>query len=375
MTVAKRLAASVVAVALIGGCASSGGGGSGKATATYSDGSTRELTLQEFFACLITVGLVCPRSPNSSTTTSSSSASDESTYYESSTARTQESAIATPSPLTFSRWQDIGPDTQASVRGPQAEASFTAAGTDGAVIATAAPSASATGSAIVSYGTSGTLQHFNPGRSFVPGVVAKGFNAESGMDVAWGESSSGGIGFTDEPKDVALVANPYQLGWDYQSFGAWSDTSFPSMSAKALSFGAPSPASAVPTAGSAEFLGKLAGMYVSPVGSGFAVGADVRVSADFSRRSLTLSSARTIATRGPQGVTSETVPQLNLSGTLTYAAASNTFSGTLANAGGTMTGTSKGQFYGPAAQELGGVFALKSGTSRETFVGAYGAKR
>jgi hypothetical protein len=40
-----------------------------------------------------------------------------------------------------------------------------------------------------------------------------------------------------------------------------------------------------------------------------------------------------------------------------------------------MSGTSNGQFYGPAAQELGGVFALKSATTVETFVGAYGAKR
>jgi len=40
-----------------------------------------------------------------------------------------------------------------------------------------------------------------------------------------------------------------------------------------------------------------------------------------------------------------------------------------------MSGASSGQFYGPVAQELGGEFVLKSATTAETFVGAYGAKR
>jgi hypothetical protein len=40
-----------------------------------------------------------------------------------------------------------------------------------------------------------------------------------------------------------------------------------------------------------------------------------------------------------------------------------------------MSGSSKGQFYGPAAQELGGAFSLKSPTTLETLTGAYGAKR
>ncbi len=40
-----------------------------------------------------------------------------------------------------------------------------------------------------------------------------------------------------------------------------------------------------------------------------------------------------------------------------------------------MSGSFKGQFYGPAAHELGGVFTVKSSTTVETLVGAYGAKR
>ena len=42
---------------------------------------------------------------------------------------------------------------------------------------------------------------------------------------------------------------------------------------------------------------------------------------------------------------------------------------------GPMTGTSVGQFYGPAAEELGGVFSLRGTNSLEHYSGAYGAAR
>jgi hypothetical protein len=74
-------------------------------------------------------------------------------------------------------------------------------------------------------------------------------------------------------------------------------------------------------------------------------------------------------------VTAAAAPNLNLNGSLSYLPSSSSFNGTLTNSAGTMSGASKGQFYGPAAQELGGVFTLKSPTTVETFTGAYGAKR
>jgi hypothetical protein len=43
------------------------------------------------------------------------------------------------------------------------------------------------------------------------------------------------------------------------------------------------------------------------------------------------------------------------------------------SAGG-LTGNSTGQFYGPNAEELGGVFLLQ-GSGVETYAGAYGAKQ
>ncbi len=168
---------------------------------------------------------------------------------------------------------------------------------------------------------------------------------------------------------TTLVANPYKLDWNYQSFGVWDKGT----SIHLFSFGAVTPASGIPQVGQASFTGKLAGLYVSPVGHGSTATAEVNVQANFSTRSLSFASTGTSVTRDARVATA--APNLNLNGTLAYSPASNTFTGTLTNAGGTMSGSTTGRYYGPTAQELGGVFAVKSPTTVETFTGAYGAKR
>lgn len=201
--------------------------------------------------------------------------------------------------------------------------------------------------------------------------ITTGPSATTGSSVPWGYPTTG-VAKTPflglHADTVALVANPYSAEWDYQSFGVWNRNSWMGGRIGATSFGSPTPGSAVPTSGSSTFAGKLAGFYVSPTGLGSAAAADVSVRADFSSRSLSFASS---GTRTSLGATSS----LNLAGTLSYAPGSNAFGGTLANAGGTLSGRSSGQFYGPAAQELGGVFNLKSSATPEAFVGAYGAKR
>ena len=60
------------------------------------------------------------------------------------------------------------------------------------------------------------------------------------------------------------------------------------------------------------------------------------------------------------------MPNLNMSGTLTYAPGQNLFAGTVTSA--TMTGTASGRFYGPNAEEIGGIYSLSGGGA-----GHYGA--
>ena len=65
---------------------------------------------------------------------------------------------------------------------------------------------------------------------------------------------------------------------------------------------------------------------------------------------------------------------MNLTGTLTYSAGSNQFTGAVANSGSTLSGTATGRFYGPAAQEIGGTFGL-TGAGLSAYGGGFGAHR
>lgn len=173
---------------------------------------------------------------------------------------------------------------------------------------------------------------------------------------------------------IAVVANPYQLGWNYQSFGIWDSNMTDRGNLGLESFGKIyAPSTSFPTTGSATFTGELAGFYVSPTGHGSIAAAKLSVTADFSARSLSFASTGTTLTTDLSNAVA--APELNLAGTLTYGSGSNAFTGTLSNAGGTMSGKSYGRFYGPASQELGGIFTVKSATTAETLAGAYGAKR
>jgi hypothetical protein len=184
--------------------------------------------------------------------------------------------------------------------------------------------------------------------------------------------------FTSVPTThFALVANPKVMGWEYQSFGVWNDNNPYRIGGSGVftagaSFGAGTPASAVPTTGSATFTGKLAGLYFGPSGQGATALANVTLQADFANRSLGFASTGTTLTRDL--ATASAASHLDLGGTLRYSPGSNSFSGTLTNAGGNLSGPSHGRFYGPAAQEAGGVFALTSG-GKEALIGGYGTKR
>lgn len=178
---------------------------------------------------------------------------------------------------------------------------------------------------------------------------------------------------------VAVMANPIDLGWDYQSFGVWET----GLGTSSRTFGAMSVGNtvgtAIPSSGTATFTGYAAGSYVSAARTGATVLADVMVGVNFVTQTLTFSTQNSRTSENwADLVSSPFTPNdgLNLTGTLTYAAGTNRFTGSVGSGGG-LTGNSTGQFYGPNAEELGGVFLLQSSVpgSVETYAGAYGAKQ
>lgn len=380
MDIAKRLAAAVVAAAMIGGCASSGGGGGGGVTATYADGSTREITLVEALACLLTLGLACPPPTAETTATSTSTAAGAPTT----------TVRAAPSPAPFVKWPDhLGSATEIGSREITVRYEVAPDGSIRTQFPDPVPGGLSTVASTVTVASTstGALSSWTnqidtmggDGRAWLPGqpgLVSTVGRSTGRPTPPFLDSTDPATPYayrTGQNSTIGVIANPYVLGWDYQSFGVWASTEPEGGKLGASIFGATTPASAVPLSGAATFSGKLAGYYVSPSGQGSVAAADVRVAADFGTRTLTFASTGTTLTRNLSSVAS--APGLNLGGALTYAPGSGAFSGMLTSASGTVSGATNGQFFGPAAQELGGLFALKSAAGAETFNGAYGARR
>ena len=174
---------------------------------------------------------------------------------------------------------------------------------------------------------------------------------------------------------AALVSNALNpsVDWEYQTYGVWATGLGQGTGTYgAITIGAPTAGSAIPLVNTATFTGSTVGGYVNPAGSYFLTSGNVSVEADFENRSLDFTSAGTQLIK-PSDFSTAPGGFLDMTGTLTYAPGTNAFVGDVTTVGG-MAGTSTGQFYGPNAEELGGVFFL-TGDGVEIYDGSYGAKR
>jgi len=98
--------------------------------------------------------------------------------------------------------------------------------------------------------------------------------------------------------------------------------------------------------------------------------------ANFGTRSIAFATSNTATSTDL--ISSTANSNLNMSGTLTYSAGVNQFTGSVTTVGGgpsnaAMSGTATGKFYGPTAQEIGGTFGLTNGSTG--YLGAFGGKR
>jgi len=170
----------------------------------------------------------------------------------------------------------------------------------------------------------------------------------------------------------ALAANPYDHNWNYQSFGIWTTGAGTGNGTYgAMSVGASTAGNAIPTSGTATYSGYTGGRYVNSSGQYWFTSSTMTAAADFTNRSLAFSTANTQVT--PDLISSSNNTALNMSGTLTYSAATNQVTGNVTTTGG-MSGSVNARFYGPSAQEIGGTFAVSSG-ALSGYAGAFGGKR
>ena len=177
----------------------------------------------------------------------------------------------------------------------------------------------------------------------------------------------------DSLENFAAIADPFTRDWNYQTYGIWErDPGNGSAREIYASFGSVTPNSSVPDIGTATYNGDLLGEYIAPDGSFFLTSADVSIDADFATASMDFQSSNTVRTA--DGLTAVPDGNLDLSGTLSGAPGSNSFSGALTNTGANLNGSGNAILYGPNVEEVGGTFALR-GNGVEAYGGAFGASQ
>lgn len=182
----------------------------------------------------------------------------------------------------------------------------------------------------------------------------------------------------------AFFRNPAAAGWSYQTFGYFfgnANNGFLDKTRDAFvgyqSIGRPTKGSEMPKSGSADYNGITHGYY-----NGNQVTALNKIHADFGKRKLNYETVGTAQLHTFEGErrTSHVIedkPAYNLSGTATWGGNSGDFAGDIRTAEG-LTGKMQGRFYGPAAEEIGGVFGLQgvaTDGSAVQYVGGFGGQR
>jgi len=171
--------------------------------------------------------------------------------------------------------------------------------------------------------------------------------------------------------DSFIVSDPDAFALAHHLFGAWQDPIAISSSVRlglfgGSAFGVVTEVAVVPQAGSASYRGGSIGIVVDADGGTEAISADVTLDADFGSQALAFASAnaRALASGEPR-------PALATSGALVIAGDGFSGTGTAANGWG---GPIAGRFFGPAAEEAGGVLDL-TGAGVERYLAAFGSRR
>jgi hypothetical protein len=167
-------------------------------------------------------------------------------------------------------------------------------------------------------------------------------------------------------------------GYSYTQLGDWYQCSANCLSGVSTEVGGffvrgevTSPAN-IPTTGSYTYNGNAYGAGIDAAGNAGSGTATMTATADFVTRSIAFATSSTIVQPFAGGAPLA-MPELDISGTLSYTAGQNRFTGPVNSGTGVtaMSGTATGQFHGAAAQEIGGVYSLTGagGAHLGVFVG------
>ena len=198
------------------------------------------------------------------------------------------------------------------------------------------------------------------------------FSAALGDTLQWTFDGALTTALTKAETTIGVFLNPTYYAFNYQGYGAWGSYGSATGSSFALSDGSPSPVSAIPSIGGLAFVGGSAAYYVDVNKASYVTNATLLAILSYDAQTMTFTTTNTSILGGPSGV-ALTSAGLDMTGTLTYVAGTNYFTGTVTTTNG-MTGKINGEFYGPGINEFGGTYAVY-GSGLGTMVGSFGSKR
>jgi len=273
--------------------------------------------------------------------------------------------------ITFSDWNSITKPSQVNLEGIATDVSYSTDAGVTKITSVTNHGVDSTATASIDYRSDNTISKIN----FVTNNANVTFN-ENGTDTI-GDSGNVVYGYDAAGTKFVIASDPLNAGnnWNYQTFGIWeTGRGTGSGTAGAISVGVATAGSSIPTSGSATYSGHFGGASSDVNGVDVITTGGASVVADFANRSLAFSTTGSkyvspIAS-SPSWINKSS---LDMSGTLTYSAATNSFSGSVSDSF-IGSGTANGKFYGPNAEEIGGVFSL-TGAGTRIHAGAFGAKK
>ncbi len=231
-------------------------------------------------------------------------------------------------------------------------------------------------------GTSSSIENFSGGNTVTYNVAADSFAvAVSHPSLSFSETfapaniaPSSNTTLTVYEKNagdrVFIMLNPDdpELDLSYVTFGNWTNVNRPdsSLGSGFVVFGVRTPASAVPGTGSATYGGETIGTMTDSGGTIYTISGFGTLTANFGAGTVNGDFTKTAKFNV---LTTSTTPWRDF--TTTGTISGNTFSGNAATKDGRLSGTHQGGFFGPAADEIGGVYRLTGGGEQATgsFVG------
>lgn len=286
------------------------------------------------------------------------------------------STTAVPN-VTFSKFSSISAPSVVNATGITVSGAYT---WDGSVVDASSMhgvDASSNVKSQVTYRTDGTISKLTLANSY----FSKTFDeADTGTNIYPGTFTGALYGapliIAQDATSEALFYDPVRASnpFEYQTFGTLiTGRGTGSGYFGGFSLGSMTAGSSIPTSGNVTFSGYYGGAALSTDGArDYTTAGSISVGMDFATRSGTIAATNSfeydqVARTGWAADSSR-----NFSGTLSYSAATNSLSGSVTS--GSNSGTVNARFYGPNAEEIGGVFDINlPGVGRHA--GAFGAER